>query len=88
MRMFVALGSPKTASILTVSRNFIIRMSMLLLLPWLFDDLGVWLAFPVSEAISCIVGAVIVIRNADNYGYGKSGIALRMMDEPLIKADA
>lgn len=88
MRMFVALGSPKTASILTVSRNFIIRMSMLLLLPWLFDDLGVWLAFPVSEAISCMVGAVIVIRNADNYGYGKSGIALRMMDEPLIKADA
>ena len=78
MRMFVALGNPNTASVLTISRNFIFRLSMLLLLPWLLGELGVWLAIPVSELLSFIVAAVLVIRNADNYGYGKKGLALRM----------
>lgn len=31
-----------------------------------------------SELLSFIVAAVLVIRNADNYGYGKKGLALRM----------
>lgn len=81
MRMFVALGSPKTASVLTLSRNFVIRLSMMLLLPWALGELGVWLAIPLSELLSFLVAAVLVIRNADNYGYGKSGLALRMQGE-------
>ena len=85
MRMFVALGAPKTASILTLSRNFLFRLIMLLLLPWLFGELGVWLAIPVSELLSFIVAATLVIRNADNYGYGKSGLAWRMQGELSIE---
>lgn len=78
MRMFVALGNPNTASILTLSRNFLFRLSMLLLLPWLLGELGVWLAIPVSEVLSFTVAAILVVRNANNYGYGKQGLALRM----------
>jgi putative MATE family efflux protein len=81
MRMFVALGTPKTASILTVSRNFIVRMSMLLLLPAIFGSIGIWFAIPVAEFISFCIGAALVIANADNYGYGRSGLALRMQPE-------
>jgi len=79
MRMFVALGAPHTAAVLTTLRNFVIRLAMLLLLPRLFDEVGVWLAFPVAEFLSFIVAAVLVVMNADNYGYGKSGIAWRIM---------
>ena len=79
MRMFVALGAPHTAAILTTSRNFIIRLTMLLLLPRLFNEIGVWLAFPVAEFLSFIVAVVLVVVNADNYGYGKSGVAWRIL---------
>ena len=78
MRMFVALGAPKTASILTTLRNFVIRLSMLLILPRLWGEVGIWLAFPVAEFLSCVVAGILVYVNRDNYGYGKSGIAWNM----------
>ena len=87
MRMFVALGNPKVASILTTLRNFVIRMSMLLLLPPLFGVIGVWLSFPVSELLSFLLGVVLVVINADNYGYGKSGMAYMMMPRPGDKIE-
>ncbi len=82
MRMFVALGNPKTSSILTFSRNFIFRLSMMLLLPWLFGEIGIWSAFPIAEFLSFSLGATLVILNANNYGYGKSGLALKMSPDP------
>ena len=79
MRMFVALGAPHTAAVLTTLRNFVVRLAMLLLLPRMFSEVGVWLAFPIAEAISFVIAAVLVFLNRDYYGYGKSGIAWRMM---------
>ncbi len=63
---------------------------MLILLPALFGTLGVWLAFPAAEFISFVLGAVLVVINADNYGYGKSGMAYMMMPRPgdYIEYDA
>ena len=81
MRMFVALGSPKTASILTTTRNLVVRFIMIIILPWLFGEIGIWLAIPLAEFFSFCIGLVLVIANAKNYGYGPSGIALRMQDE-------
>ena len=89
MRMFVALGSPKTSSTLTFFRNIVFRISIMLLLPMLFGSIGVWLAFPVSEALSFGIAAILVAANAKNYGYGKSGLALRMqggiIEDPLTE---
>ncbi|MBQ8995591.1 MAG: hypothetical protein IJ091_07230 [Oscillospiraceae bacterium] len=82
MRMFVALGNPKVASILTTLRNFVFRLAMLVLLPLIFGTTGVWLAFPAAELISFILGAVLVYLNRDNYGYGKSGMAYMMQPRP------
>ena len=31
-----------------------------------------------GEMLSFILGAVLVIRNRDNYGYGRSGVAYLM----------
>ena len=82
MRMFVALGNPKVASILTTLRNLVFRLSMLLILPALFGVTGVWLSFPAAELLSFILGAVLIYLNRDNYGYGKSGMAYMMMPRP------
>ena len=75
-RMFVAVRAQKIATILSVLRNFIFRMSITLILPALFGANGIWFCFPVSEALSLLCCAAAVIVNADNYGYGRSGKAL------------
>ena len=82
MRMFVALGNPKVASILTTLRNLAFRLAMLIILPLLFGVNGVWLAFPAAEFLSFVLGAVLIYLNRDNYGYGKSGMAYMMMPKP------
>ncbi len=77
-RMFVSLNAQKVATILSVLRNFVFRMSTIFLLPKLFGANGIWFCFPVSEALSFACAAGAVVANADNYGYGKSGLAMLM----------
>ena len=55
---------------------------MILALPRLLGEVGVWLAFPVAEFLSFCVAAVLIYLNRDNYGYGKSGIAYMMQGTP------
>ena len=74
-RMFVALKAQKVATVLSILRNFVFRLGTTFLLPRLFGPNGIWFCFPVSEALGFSCSAAAVIRNADNYGYGKSGVA-------------
>ena len=79
-RMFVALRAQKIATILSLLRNFVFRLSTILLIPKLFGKMGIWFCFPVSEALSFTFYAIAVIMNADNYGYGRSGVAYLIDD--------
>ncbi|MBR6234028.1 MAG: hypothetical protein IKQ98_09480 [Erysipelotrichaceae bacterium] len=74
-RMFVALGAQKTATVLSILRNFVFRLSTTFILPRVFGPYGIWYCFPLAEALGFSCAAIAVIRNADNYGYGKSGVA-------------
>ncbi|MBR2745735.1 MAG: hypothetical protein IKD99_03330 [Erysipelotrichaceae bacterium] len=80
-RMFVAVRAQKVATILSVLRNFVFRMSTTLLLPRLFGANAIWFCFPVAEALSFSCAAGAVVMNADNYGYGRSGAAY-LIPEP------
>ena len=82
MRMFVALGAPKYAAVLSTMRNFVFRLIMITVLPRMLGEVGVWLAFPVAEFLSCFVAATLIYLNRDNYGYGRSGIAYLMQGTP------
>ncbi len=79
-RMFVALRAQKIATTLSILRNFVFRMSITLILPRLFGANAIWFCFPVAEALGFACGAIAVISNADNYGYGKKGIAYLIPD--------
>ncbi len=80
-RMFVAVRAQKVATILSVFRNFVFRMSTTLLLPRMFGANAIWFCFPVAEALSFSCAAGAVVMNADNYGYGRSGAAY-LIPEP------
>ena len=62
-----------------------IDVATLAKVPALFGEIGVWLAFPVAEFISFMLASTLVYYNRDNYGYGKSGVALKMQGDYLLK---
>lgn len=74
-RVFLALGNTKVASTISIFRNLIIKIIILLTLPRLFNTLGIWLAVPVSEGLSFMLCVYLLYINRNNYGYGRSGEA-------------
>ena len=80
-RVFVGLSAQKVATILSILRNFVFRLSITWLLPALFGAKAVWYCFPLSEALGFTCAAIAIVMNADNYGYGKSGVAY-LIDQP------
>lgn len=79
-RMFVALNAQRTATILSILRNFVFRLSITFILPRIFGPNDIWYCFPLAEALGFSCAALAVAKNADNYGYGKGGIAY-LIDE-------
>ena len=51
--------NPKPANIISVLRGFIVIIPMAFLMSALFEMLGVWLAFPLTELIVAVIGAVL-----------------------------
>ena len=86
-RMFVALKAQKVATTLSLLRNFVFRLSVVLIVPRIFGAYGIWYCFPVAEALGFTCAAIAVIMNADNYGYGRSGKAY-LIDPAPEEADS
>ena len=80
-RVFVGLNAQKVATILSILRNFVFRLSITWLLPSIFGAKGIWFCFPLSEALGFACAAIAIVINADNYGYGKSGVAY-LIEQP------
>lgn len=66
---FTALNNGKIAGILSVSRNLILQMIMIFLLPALFDTDGLWSAVIAVEAVSLILTLSFFRANGKRYGY-------------------
>lgn len=86
-RMFVAFRAQKVATTLSLLRNFVFRLSIVLILPRLFGANAIWFCFPTAEALGFTCAAIAVILNADNYGYGRSGVAY-LLDTETPAQDA
>ena len=59
---FQAIGRPVAAFILTISRQVLMLIPLLYLLPRFFDLQGVWLAFPVADLLACALTVTVFIR--------------------------
>ncbi len=59
---FQSLGMVKTSIFLSLSRQLIFLVPLVYVLPLFLDDAGVWLAFPISDALSVIFSAYFIIR--------------------------
>lgn len=57
---FQSTGKPLIGTILSLSRQLIVLIPVLLILPKFFGIFGVWLAYPVSDFLSCILTIVFM----------------------------
>lgn len=60
---FQATGKPKQAMLLSLSRQVIVLIPALIILPKLFKLNGVWMAGPVSDLIASIITARFLIKD-------------------------
>ena len=74
-RIFIAFGNTKVASFISIFRNLVIKLVVLLIMPRLLGTLGIWLAVPMGEGIAFLLCSYLLFINRNNYGYGKSGEA-------------
>ncbi len=57
---FQCLGMVKTSIFLSLTRQLLILVPLLYLLPVKFEELGVWLSFPISDSVSLVISALCI----------------------------
>jgi len=62
MTLFQAIGKPKPAGILAISRQLVFFVPAVLILPHFFGARGIWLAMPLVDGIVVIISVVIMIK--------------------------
>lgn len=66
---FTALSNGKVSAVISTLRTFVFISVALLILPQLFDVVGVWIAVPLAEFLTMIVSVAFIIRNKKVYHY-------------------
>ena len=59
---FQAIGKAVPAFLLTLTRQGFFFIPLILILPNYFDELGVWLSFPIADALATIVTGIYLWR--------------------------
>ncbi|KHE71610.1 MATE family efflux transporter [Halobacillus sp. BBL2006] len=61
--LYQALGMAKPALILSMARQVLFLIPLVLILPYFFGVTGVWLAFPISDLLSFILSIVFLYKD-------------------------
>ena len=71
----IAVGNHKVSALLSIIENIVLANLVVVFLPKLFGVDAIWYTFLVQEMLTLIFTLLVVYKNRDVYGYGKSGIA-------------
>lgn len=75
--LYQALGKPKQALILSLSRQLLILIPLVLILPRFWGVTGVWIAFPISDVLAFLLASFLLYRDRDTMLVkGKEEVAL------------
>jgi Na+-driven multidrug efflux pump len=64
---FQAIGDPVRTIIVSLSRQFIFLIPLLILLPGAFSMTGIWAAFPVADASAIVLSLMMMILSGRRY---------------------
>lgn len=66
---FQSLGDARRAAVFSLTRPYLLTLPLLLMLPWLFGERGIWFAMPVAEALMLIVAAMVLRQTERQRGF-------------------
>ena len=64
---FTSLGNGVVSAIISFSRTILFLTISLIVLPLLFNEIGIWISVPVAEAIGVIVSIICFIKYKNKY---------------------
>ena len=67
--LFTALSDGLVSAIISFSRTLVFLAAMLLLLPRILEELGIWLAVPVAEGLGVMVSVYFLFKGRKTYQY-------------------
>lgn len=67
--LFTALSDGTVSAVISFARTFVFLVGMLLTLPRLLGEAGIWLAVPAAELLGLVVSIVFLIRGRKKYQY-------------------
>lgn len=73
---FQSIGMPKKSIFLSLSRQLLFLIPMLLVLPGQFGTMGVWMSMPVADSVSAVVAAVMIWRFYRNGAFANKEIEI------------
>ena len=65
-----AFSDGLVSAVISFARTLVFLVGMLLTLPELLGELGIWLAVPAAEALGLAVAAAFLLWGRRKYGYG------------------
>lgn len=78
---FQATGKPKKAALLGLSRQVLVLIPALLILPRFFGLTGVWAATPVSDLVASMLTGIFLIRDLRYLGHEDSMVKNKIVEE-------
>jgi len=69
--VFQALGKARAAFVISMARQVLFLIPLLILLPQFFDLTGIWLAFPVADLLSSVLVLWLIKRHKDYFFFDK-----------------
>jgi Na+-driven multidrug efflux pump len=78
---FQSLGLVKKSIILSLSRQMLVLLPMLYVLPLFIGTDGIWLSFPVSDLISTILTVIFLRRLFKKFNRLHDGDTARSLDD-------
>ncbi|MBA2176773.1 MATE family efflux transporter [Halobacillus locisalis] len=70
--LYQALGMARPALILSMARQVLFLIPLVLILPYFFGVIGVWLAFPISDLLAFVLSMVFLWKDKDLFFKSKS----------------
>ena len=67
--LFTAFSNGLVSAVVSFARTFVFLVGMLLLLPRVWGEAGIWLATPIAEALGLVVCAVFLVWGRRKYHY-------------------
>jgi Na+-driven multidrug efflux pump len=80
---FQCLGMVKKSVILSLSRQIIFLLPLLYVLPLWHGASGVWMSFPISDALSALLTAILLRRLFKKFNTLHDGDSAKSLDGQL-----